>query len=58
MTMKANNLLVEEYPHASRDLTFEEGFWWLRTTVKDLSGVGRFTIGVADQIMIIDTLVP
>lgn len=55
MTMKAKNLLVEEYPLASRDLTFEEGFWWLRTTVKDLAGVGRFTIGLADQIMIIDT---
>lgn len=55
MTLKAKNLLVEEYPLASRDLTFEEGYWWLRTTVKDLAGVGRFTVGLADQIIIIDT---
>jgi predicted DNA-binding transcriptional regulator YafY len=50
MTMKAKNLLVEEFPLASRDISFENGSWWLRTTVKDLAGVGRFVIGLADQI--------
>ena len=55
MTLKGKNLLVEEYPLASRDLTFEDGFWWLRTTVKDLAGVGRFVIGLADQIEVIDS---
>jgi predicted DNA-binding transcriptional regulator YafY len=55
MTLKAKNLLVEEYPLASRDLTFEDGYWWLRTTVKDLAGVGRFVIGLADQIEVIDS---
>lgn len=55
MTLKAKNLLVEEYPLASRDLTFEDGFWWLRTTVKDLAGVGRFVIGLADQIEVVDS---
>ena len=55
MTLKAKNLLVEEYPLASRDLSFENGNWWLRTTVKDLAGVGRFVIGLADQIEIIDS---
>ena len=56
MTLKAKNLLVEEYPLASRDLTFEDGYWWLRTTVKDLAGVGRFVIGLADQIEIVESL--
>jgi predicted DNA-binding transcriptional regulator YafY len=55
MTMKAKNLLVEEYPLASRDLTFEDGYWWLRTTVKNLAGVGRFVIGLADQITIVNS---
>ena len=50
MNMKAKNLLVEEFPLASRDISFENGSWWLRTTVKDLAGVGRFVIGLADQI--------
>jgi predicted DNA-binding transcriptional regulator YafY len=56
MTLKAKNLLVEEYPLASRDLTFEDGYWLLRTTVKDLAGVGRFVIGLADQIEIVESL--
>ena len=55
MTMKAKNLLVEEFPLASRDLSFENGHWWLRTTVKDLAGVGRFVIGLADQIELIES---
>lgn len=55
MTLKAKNLLIEEYPLASRYLTFKDGFWWLRTTVKDLAGVGRFVIGLADQIEIVDS---
>lgn len=55
MTMKAKNLLVEEFPLASRDISFENGSWWLRTTVKDLAGVGRFVIGLADQITIVNS---
>lgn len=45
MTLKAKNLLIEEYPLASTDVTFEDGNWWLKTTVKDLAGVGRFPLG-------------
>jgi hypothetical protein len=55
MTLKAKSLLVEEYPLASRDLTFKDGYWWLRTTVKDLAGVGRFVIGLSDQIEVVDS---
>lgn len=55
MTLKAKNLLIEEYPLASRDISFEDGSWYLRTTVKDLAGVGRFVLGLADQIIITDT---
>ena len=55
MTLKAKSLLVEEYPLTSRDMSFADGYWWLRTTVKDLAGVGRFVIGLADQIKVIDS---
>ena len=55
MTLMAKNILIEEYPLASKDLTFEDGYWWLRTIVKDLAGVGRFVIGLADQIKIVDS---
>lgn len=55
MTLKAKTLLVEEYPLSTRDITFKEGAWWLNTTVKDLAGVGRFVIGLADQIEVVDS---
>lgn len=55
MSLKAKNLLIEEYPLASRDVILEDGTWWLKTRVKDLAGVGRFVIGLADQIKIIDS---
>ena len=55
MTLMAKNILVEEYPLASKDLTFEDGYWWLRTIVKDLAGVGRFVIGLADQINVVNS---
>jgi predicted DNA-binding transcriptional regulator YafY len=55
MTLKAKNLLVEEYPLASRHLSFDGEFWWFKANVKDLSGVGRFAIGLADQIQIVNS---
>ncbi len=55
MTLKAKNLLVEEYPLASRHLSFDGEFWWFKDNVKDVTGVGRFVIGLADQIKIIDS---
>ena len=55
MTLKAKNPLVEEYPLASRDLIYEEGYWWLRTTILGLAGVGRFVIRLSDSILIVET---
>lgn len=54
MSLMAKNLLIEEYPLSARDLTYEDGHWWLQTSVKNLSGIGRFVIGLADQIEVID----
>lgn len=55
MTLKAKNLLIEEYPLASNDVTFEDGHWWLKTIVKDMAGVGRFYLGLSDQTTIVDS---
>ena len=55
MTLMAKNLLIEEYPLSERDLTYEDGHWWLRTNVKSMAGVGRFVIGLADQIEIVNS---
>ena len=55
MTLKARNLLIEEYPLSLRYISHQDGYWLLKTTVKDLAGVGRFYLGLSDQIEIIDS---
>ena len=55
MTLKAKNLLIEEYPLASRYVTYDGQNWWFKGNVKNLAGVGRFTLGLADQITVTDT---
>ena len=54
MTLKAKNLLVEEYPLSARHLSYDGAYWWFRANVKDLSGIGRFVIGLADQVEVIE----
>ena len=52
--MMAHNLLVEEYPLASRDLTqIDESHWLLDTMVCDYAGIGRFVMGLAEDIRIL-----
>lgn len=52
----AHNLLVEEYPLAEQYLSpTEDGRWLLQTDVASYAGVGRFVVGLMDDIDIIDT---
>jgi predicted DNA-binding transcriptional regulator YafY len=52
--MMAHNLLVEEYPLATRDLTpIDQGHWLLDTAVCDYAGIGRFTLGLMHDIRIL-----
>ena len=52
----AHNLLTEEYPLSERDLTQEdETHWLLDTLVCNYAGIGRFVIGLADDIEIINS---
>jgi hypothetical protein len=55
MTLKAKNLLIEEYPLSSKSVSYDGQNWWFKGNVKDLAGVGRFVIGLADQMNIIDS---
>ena len=55
MTLKAKNLLIEEYPLASKSVSYDGQSWWFKGNVKELAGVGRFVIGLADQMDIIDS---
>ncbi len=54
--MLARNLLVEEYPLAERDITAtEDGAWILDTRVCNYKGVGRFVLGLLDDVEIVDS---
>ena len=53
LSIRAKNLLIEEFPLAEKDLTETEGKWMLATTVYNLAGVGRFVIGLAEEVSII-----
>ena len=52
----AHNLLIEEYPLSERDLTqFDDTHWLLDTMVCNYAGVGRFVMGLIEDIEIIDS---
>ena len=55
MGIMAKNLLLEEYPLAEKDLKKEGDRWSLETMVSDMAGVGRFVIGLAHDIKVIDS---
>lgn len=55
LSLRAKNLLIEEYPLSEKDLKNDNGTWMLETFVSDMAGVGRFVIGLADEVKIIDS---
>ena len=56
LSLMAKNILVEEYPEAVKDLipTEDDNRWILDTDVYQIEGVGRFYMGLAGEIVIID----
>lgn len=55
LSLRAKNLLLEEYPLAEKDLCNKGGIWTLETNVYNLAGARRFVIGLADEVSIIDS---
>lgn len=55
LSIMAKNLLIEEYPLAEKDLKREGDKWVLDTMVSGMEGVGRFVIGLANEIEVIDS---
>lgn len=54
--MLSYNLLCEEYPLAERDVKpLGQGRWLLDTEVAGMAGVGRFVVGLLDDIRIVDS---
>lgn len=55
MNLRARNLLVEEFPMAESEIREESGKWVLDTFVSHMQGVGRFVIGLAEDVRIVDS---
>ena len=55
MTLKAKNLLCEEFPLAEPDVTKEGEKWIFDTDVCAVEGVGRFVMGLLDEVVITDS---
>lgn len=55
LSLMAKNLLIEEYPLAEIDLRHEDDRWILETNVSGMEGVGRFVIGLASDVRVIDS---
>ena len=56
LSLRAKNVLVEEYPEAEKDLieTGDDDAWILETNIYKIEGIGRFYMGLAGEIQIID----
>lgn len=55
LTVRAANLLMEEYPLSKECLTkVSDNRWELKTEVCNMEGIGRFVMGLYDEIRIID----
>lgn len=54
LTVKAKSLMTEEYPLSGKYITKKNGRWIFETDVCKLEGVGRFVVGLADQIKILE----
>lgn len=54
LNTRAKSLLLEEFPLAEKDLKREDNKWVLRTVVHGFEGVGRFVIGLAADVKILE----
>ncbi len=56
LSLRAANLLMEEYPLATKALIkLSDTSWLFETTVCSLEGVGRFVMGLLDEVEVVDS---
>lgn len=55
LSLRARNLLVEEFPLAEAGLSEKGGKWFYEGTVGHMEGVGRFCIGLAADVRVVDS---
>ena len=54
LSLRAKNLLVEEFPTAESGIREADGKWYYEGIVGPLEGVGRFCIGLAGDVRVLD----
>ena len=54
LSLQAKNLLVEEFPTAESVLSEKDGKWYYDGTVGKMEGVGRFCIGLAADVKVLE----
>ena len=55
LSLRAKNLLVEEFPTAESGIKEKGGKWYYEGTVGMMEGVGRFCIGLAGDVKVLDS---
>lgn len=55
LSLRAKNLLLEEFPLAEEGVRQKGGKWYYEGTVGALEGVGRFCIGLAGDVRVVDS---
>ena len=54
LNTRAKSLLLEEFPLAEKELRHQDGKWILTTTIHSLEGAGRFVIGLAADVKVVE----
>ena len=54
LTVRAKNLLIEEYPLAEKEISREGNNWILDTVVNDLAGICRYYVGLMPEIKVLE----
>lgn len=54
LSWRARNLLLEEYPLATPLVSYVDAQWYFDGEVMSLKGIGRFVMGLADEIDILE----
>ena len=54
LSVRAKNLLIEEYPLAEKEITRDGNFWILDTVVNDFAGICRYYVGLIPEIKVLE----
>lgn len=55
LLLRAKNLLLEEFPLSEEGVRQEDGRWFYEGEGGKLEGVGRFCIGLAGDVKVVDS---